>query len=208
MIGIELALDPARLSEPILGWRAWTLTGSPRGEGLTLLPIGRTRPAWRPREAAEATCPRRRAHAGVPGADCRCGLHAMQSAEPLRRARSPAVLGRVALWGRVIEHERGYRARFGYPQRLRLVCPLCLWRWGVAASEACRVVVRHRGGRMVPLCGPHLELGRRYGYPMPARLDAAAVEAALLAAYAVELLPRELTRPACRGSGAGPRPRA
>ena len=41
--------------------------------------------------------------------------------------RSPAVIG-TALWGEVIEHEFGYRARFRYPQRLRIVCPECLWR--------------------------------------------------------------------------------
>ena len=38
------------------------------------------------------------------------------------------MLGRVALWGRVIEHEHGYRARFAYPQRLRLLCQFCFWK--------------------------------------------------------------------------------
>jgi hypothetical protein len=47
---------------------------------------------------------------------------------------------------------------------------------------------------MVPLCGPHLELSRRYEYPMPRILPARPVESALLAAYAVDPL-RELDRP-------------
>ena len=47
---------------------------------------------------------------------------------------------------------------------------------------------------MVPLCGPHLELSRRYEYPMPRILPARPVESALLGAYAVDPL-RELDRP-------------
>jgi hypothetical protein len=35
--------------------------------------------------------------------------------------RLPLVIGKVALWGRVIPAERGYRAQYGYPKRLWLV---------------------------------------------------------------------------------------
>jgi hypothetical protein len=41
---------------------------------------------------------------------------------------------------------------------------------------------------MVPLCEPHLELSRRYGYRVPRVLPARPVRSALLAAYAVDLL--------------------
>lgn len=99
------------------------------------------------------------------------------------------MLGTVALWGRVIEHEAGWRAAIAYPQRLRLICYLCFATWGTHAPGGCSVVVRHRGGRMVPLCDPHLELSRRYGYRMPRLLDANLVESDLLSAYAVDLLP-------------------
>jgi hypothetical protein len=44
---------------------------------------------------------------------------------------------------------------------------------------------------MVPLCGPHLELSRRYGYHLPRILSARTIESGLLATYAVDLL-REL----------------
>jgi hypothetical protein len=44
---------------------------------------------------------------------------------------------------------------------------------------------------MVPLCGPHLELSRRYGYHLPRILSARSIESELLATYAVDLL-REL----------------
>jgi hypothetical protein len=107
----------------------------------------------------------------------------------LRRTRDPAALGSVALWGRVVEHTLGYRAEFGYPQRVALICPLCFWRWGAERAGAPLVAVRHRGGRIVPLCGPHLELCRRYGYPARRLLEVGLVERALLDAYAVDLLP-------------------
>lgn len=98
------------------------------------------------------------------------------------------MLGTVALWGRAVEHEAGWRAAFAYPQRLRLVCYLCFSLWGTHSPSGCRVVVRHRGGRMVTLCEPHLELSRRYGYRIPRLLPAEVVESSLLSTYAVDLL--------------------
>jgi hypothetical protein len=97
------------------------------------------------------------------------------------------VVGTVALWGRLVEHERGYRAEFGYPQRLRLVCRLCFWQRDVAGSVP-DVVARMRGGRVLPLCLEHLELAHRYGFPTPTLAPARKVEQALLCAYAVDLL--------------------
>ncbi len=95
----------------------------------------------------------------------------------------------MALWGRAVEHDAGWRAALAYPQRLRLVCYLCFSLWGTHAPSGCSVVVRHRGGRMVPLCEPHLELSARSGYPIPRVLAAADVESHLLSTYAVDLLP-------------------
>lgn len=112
----------------------------------------------------------------------------MRGPDEIRRTRDPAVAGTVALWGRVVEHEHGYRAEWGYPQRLSLICRLCFWQWGFARSSRPDVVIRHRGGAMVPLCDVHLELVRRYGYPVPALLDAVTVERTLLDTYAVDVL--------------------
>jgi hypothetical protein len=116
-------------------------------------------------------------------------LHAVADADTLRRTRDPAVLGTVALWGLIAEHDLGYRAAFGYPQRLRLVCYLCFSLWATHPPGEVEVVVRHRRGRMVPLCGPHLELSRRYDYPMPTMVAAEKVMSALLSTYAVDPLP-------------------
>ncbi|MGZ8600645.1 MAG: hypothetical protein ACXWX6_10660, partial [Actinomycetota bacterium] len=142
---------------------------------------------WPPRLPVAAECAKRRHH-HVPGLDCTCGIHATLATDRLRRTRDPAVLGRVALWGRVLEHEHGFRAEQGYPQRLALICQLCFWQWGAEHSNPPDVVVRRRGGRLVPLCEPHLELCRRYGYPARHLLAAGVVERALLDAYAVDVL--------------------
>lgn len=188
MLEAPLAPDRAVLLEAIQGWRTWTVAGSRDGTEAYLLPIAGTGKPWPFRAPVHAECARRRFHR-VPGQDCTCGIHATRSTDPLRRTRDPAALGTVALWGRVLEHARGYRAEHGYPQRLALVCALCLWRWGARGGKRPDLVVRLRGGRMVPLCRPHLELCLRYGYPARRILDAPIVERALLDAYAVDVLP-------------------
>jgi len=178
--------DASALPEALSAWRAWGLAGSRDGSEVHLLPVaGRPRP-WPAAEPARATC--RRHHRRVPDLACRCGLHAMRLADPLRRTRDPAVVGTVALWGRIVEHEFGFRAELGYPQRLSLICRLCFWQWGLIHSERPTVVVRHRGGSMVPLCEEHLALVRRHGYPVRTLLEAAPIERTLLDTYAVDVL--------------------
>jgi hypothetical protein len=192
----RLETPVATLAEPIHAWRTWTLVGSRDGSRVRLAPIAGDGRPWPPRRPAEASCTRHRSHVR-PELECTCGLHAVESPDELRRTRDPAVLGTVALWGRIVEHEHGFRAALAYPQRLRLLCYLCFTLWGRNGPGDCEVVVRHRGGRrggrMVPLCGPHLELSRRYGYRVPRILSARAIESELLATYAVDPL-RELAR--------------
>lgn len=173
--------------EPIHAWRTWTLWGSRDGRNVRLLPIAGNRKPWPPRRPAAASCTRGGRHA-VPGLACTCGLHGVPEPEALRQTRDPAVLGTVALWGLVVQHEHGYRASLAYPQRLQLVCYLCFSLWGRRPPGGCEVIVRHRGGRMVPLCGAHLELSRRYGYPVRDALAARPVEASLLDTYAVDAM--------------------
>ena len=177
------------LTEPIVAWRTWTLAGSKDASSVRLLPIAGDGKPWPPRRPASAACTKDRHHV-VPDLGCTCGLHAVAEADTLRRARDPAVFGTVALWGSIAEHDLGYRAAFGYPQRIRLVCYLCFWLWAIHGPGEVEAVVRHRGGRMVPLCRPHVELSRRHAYPMPTLLSAKVVTSALLSTYAVDPLPR------------------
>jgi hypothetical protein len=174
-------------TEPVMAWRAWALTGRRDGSELLLRPVaGRSRP-WRPMEPAEAVCKHARLH-GAPNVDCSCGLHATHEVDVLRRTRMPGVLGRVALWGRVIEHEVGYRAQYGYPQRLTLVCQFCFWQWGSLGSRPA-VVGWFPRDQLVPLCWPHTEVAQRYGMEPRRLLSAPAVDLRLRETYAVDALP-------------------
>src|SRR5512132_4078558 len=88
-------------------------------------PAGRLRG---PRRAVEARCTTspiltHSLHPHVaPNASCTCGIYAGRSLGDFDRPRPawppPSVVGTVALWGTVIEHERGWRARYAYPARL------------------------------------------------------------------------------------------
>lgn len=188
MLDTLVAPGPDTTTDPIVAWRTWMLTGTRDGSDVRLLPLFGDRRPWPARAPARASCVRRGRHR-IPALDCSCGLYATRGLDALRHSRNPAALGTVAMWGRIVEHTAGFRAELAYPQRLHLVCFVCFWRSGPHRSGGCEVVVRRRGGRLVPLCGPDLELCRRYGYPVHGLLPARDVEQALLSAYAVDLLP-------------------
>jgi len=185
-VSLARELSVGATTEPIVAWRAWALTGHRDGTELLLRPVaGRSRP-WRPMEPAEAACKHARLH-GAPNVDCSCGLHGTHDVEILRRTRCPAVLGRVAFWGRVIEHELGYRAHFGYPQRLALVCQFCFWLWGPHGTRPAIVGWLQRD-ELIPFCWPHLEQAQRYGMEPRRLLSADEVDLRLRETYAVDML--------------------
>lgn len=167
--------------EPVEAWRGWHLRLD--RSGLSLLPIGKGA-AWPRRRVAEARCWSHRRHR-APEASCRCGLYATVGLDLLRRARSPAVLGRVALWGRVIQHARGWRAEFAYPQSIALVCPACLAQAGIGGSSPAAVTL-HRDRSLIPACEYHLELAGVCGWRRFEVLSTDDIQAGLAEAYAVD----------------------
>jgi hypothetical protein len=185
-------------TEPVLGWRAWRLR---RIDGdLRIVPTT-PRSAWEPRVAIHATCsgshtreymvynPELVKFHRSPEPGCTCGIHAiMDPARLARSGRAAAVVGRVAMWGRVIEHAKGYRAEFAYPSRLRLVCSWCLW-YGRLPGIPDRVF--ERGGELRPACRAHATRPAAVGD----RLDVDTVQQELLDTYGVEVLPAEAFRP-------------
>jgi hypothetical protein len=116
------------LSMPIVGWRLWA-AGHQR-QGWTLRsPFHHT--TWEAREPLEARCGagrrpwRRRPPHHAPQLGCDCGIYALTWPSFVRYAgfgmlhdKQLPVLGEVALWGEVVEAERGWRAQFAYPTRL------------------------------------------------------------------------------------------
>ena len=96
-------------------------------------------------------------------------------------AYGATVVGTVSLWGRVIEHRRGYRSEFAYPSRLRLVCSTCLdsgW-WSYSAPET----VVECSGNLVAFCVDHMPDDDDTSVP------ARGLQDEVLANYGVELLP-------------------
>jgi hypothetical protein len=175
MIALPLEL------EPVLGWRAWRLER--RGEGLRLVSLTRDDawPALRPMRACCEQAP----HAAVPSVGCSCGLYAMRDPEGLAQAGvgafNASVVGQVAMWDRVIEHESGARSQTAYPARLRLVCGSCLEE-GRGAVEP--VVVFEHERALVSACATHAS-------GVADVLDARRVRSELLSTYGVDLLPIE-----------------
>jgi len=191
----------ATLTEPIEGWRVWTL--AERGDQVRLMPAGSGVDAWEPRRAVHARC-------GVPALllagigrhaapdiRCRCGIYAARSIDTFERPRPawpPApVVGTVSLWGTVIEHERGWRGASAYPSRLRLVCSMCAWfEPGTGMPE----VVHRFDGKLYTLCATHrggiqVADGRR---TRPTGIDPGALQSRLIDTYAVDQLPVESVR--------------
>ena len=105
--------------EPLVGWRYW------RVESCALTSLTRS-VYWPALMRYEADCRLSARHGAVPAAECHCGIYAAKDLDTLKElaspnVRLPLVVGKVALWGRVIPGERGFRAQYGYPKRLWLV---------------------------------------------------------------------------------------
>jgi hypothetical protein len=188
--------------EPVVGWRIWNLSEDTAEDmaGPRLWPAGSGGDlAWPPRRPVEARCtiPRWLRTGGAhepPGLGCRCGIYAATSLDVFARERPawppPTVVGRVSLWGRVVDHDRGWRAQFAYPARLRLVCAMCAW---FEPGTGVPAVVHRFRERLYALCAVHrggIEVpgGRR---TRPTGTDPAELQSRLLDAYAVDLLPSE-----------------
>lgn len=114
-------VDPGRpapdTSAVVVGWRCWDVGDS----GTLVSPL--VTEVWPERLALVARCagpfdgicvPLERLPHVVPYLYCECGLYARREL-PDGYARPGGMLGCVALWGRVIEGENGWRAERGYP---------------------------------------------------------------------------------------------
>jgi hypothetical protein len=184
------SLQPLRdeaplVAGPVIAWRAWALSG--HDELLRLRPVGRFVRPWPPGRAVEAGCGHWRFHR-APSLGCTCGVHATRDPELLRRARGPAVVGTVALWGTIVEHALGYRARSAYPLQLCLVCSICFWQLGPGRARA-PVVVASLGRRQsMPLCDDHLGTAFAIGLSVQRLTPAGDALDALLDIYAVKEL--------------------
>jgi preprotein translocase subunit YajC len=112
---------------PIIGYRIWQWDAA----GLKSL----NGELWLPRQPISAVCranargyisglskPAAHDAAELPCLKCTCGVYAARTMEHLNQCgyQKFGVHGEVYLWGRAVEHERGWRAQFAYPKALFL----------------------------------------------------------------------------------------
>lgn len=120
--------------EPVEAWRVWRVS---MREGRVVLMSLFAGTVWEPGVPLAATCtrghrPRWRPWRiepndhGPPDLDCRCGIYGVSSVaaarayleSPALLCRDERVIGRVALWGSVVEGQRGWRGELAYPIEL------------------------------------------------------------------------------------------
>jgi hypothetical protein len=131
---MTLGLEPHEapdFAEPLVAWRVWRVVAT--SDGYRLGSVVKTA-LWAPGEPLTAECLREPTLAALlrrkptahpaPDGECQCGIYAGRLSA-IREYMAPAateavahVVGRVMLWGTVIECERGFRASRAYPAHL------------------------------------------------------------------------------------------
>lgn len=148
------AVEAPDYVEPVLGWRLWHIVER-EGRLLLLSPLYRT--PWLPRQEVLATChvrtqrrplwaPPGRVRHEAPDVACSCGIHGSRTAAKAApyltrffREREDVlhrVIGRVALWGTVVEGRWGWRAAAAYPAQICVPVPQPRWRSLLAGFRA------------------------------------------------------------------------
>ena len=114
----------------VTAWRTWRVWSSPGGLSLHSVAAAPALGEWPPGRPMEARCGYREmrppacACESCPGNDNKCGIYAYREA-PATVTHAMGVVGRVALWGTVIEHAAGYRGQYAYP--IDVACGHCAW---------------------------------------------------------------------------------
>jgi hypothetical protein len=107
--------------EPTVGWRSSSVVEE--SVGVRLASLGGM-PVWAPRRELVAACDW--GNHVAPKAQCSCGIYAARAiALPADYMTGfwwggacDRVVGRVSLWGSVVECEEGWRASHAYPERI------------------------------------------------------------------------------------------
>lgn len=121
----------------IIGWRAWNVIPWSNNTLHRLQSLGagggKHATIWEPKKGMEAYCAKDHE---VPDERCSCGFYAANTREHLvgmgynrYDVESPtgkAVIGRVAMWGKVIPGTQGWRAQYARP--IELFVPYVLWK--------------------------------------------------------------------------------
>lgn len=133
------ALGYKSTTETIVGWRCWRVLPFDRLDGswtYRLAAVGTlgVPKFWTPMAPTLAACSDYTSEHESPWPDCECGIWALERSESARRrmvgfmqrqSGQPTgwAYGRVSLWGRVIEHEHGWRGQLAYPYAITIESP-------------------------------------------------------------------------------------
>lgn len=117
-------IEHASSTDPIIAWKRWNAKWW--NSGTEIVPRLQSRVMWTPYEAFEATCQSEEPMTPhlAPSISCQCGIYATSTPPASSYGE---ILGRIALWGTVIEAESGYVAQYAYPTALLLptICTCC-----------------------------------------------------------------------------------
>lgn len=126
--------------DPVVGWRSWQVAIH---NGWPCLQACTRHILWLPGQRMEAVCEIGFGDASeftrcdknlCPCTSCTCGLYATWQPDHILAAK---VYGQINAWGRVVKHERGFRAQYAYPKILfapaELIAPLHAY--GVPVEE-------------------------------------------------------------------------
>jgi hypothetical protein len=112
---------------PLVAWRVWhpvQYAGETRLSSIyhqahwpVREPLKAVCGRWRPSFCERHAAPRRRCTCGIHAAPPKTAGHYFLTDDP-ELATAAVVVGRVSLWGVVVECERGWRASHAYPERL------------------------------------------------------------------------------------------
>ena len=104
--------------DAVVGWRYWQVTGG------RLRSVTQRGVQWKPGRVLTARC--MGAGHQAPDEGCDCGVYGARDLESLRQhglclAPEALAVGRVALWGRVLDDESGWRGQYGVPVSVSVV---------------------------------------------------------------------------------------
>lgn len=110
----------------VTAWRCWRLLHNGMYLRSPYVSIDRH---WPTRAALEFNCAAIDASTHLtPSLGCSCGIHGFSPSflvstmlEMKYSGLSRIVVGTVALWGGVVEHQRGWRAQYGYPLKISCI---------------------------------------------------------------------------------------
>ena len=143
---------PDLIGEPIQAWRCWFVVPENKTSGPLRLASVVYGDLWEPKKEHKARCrPAESASEGwhdPPARTHGCGIYGVKTQEQVNRYYRSGeyrsrfeyteiyrVIGLVALWGKIVPGEKGYRAEYAYPIKLQVAKKIKGRDWHLSPQE-------------------------------------------------------------------------